>query len=154
MVLRCLGYRSYTVANRSWMDHKDLLTKRGCAKFGGLGAFFWRFPKTTDKTVEISLISSGASGGSLHGGASFEVEKAHFAAWKNKGPETVPPPEALYDNIVGWGWVSECGCAIYVPRQLTGWQFRAAPWQKDPNYRRGIGVRVKGVTGRDAIVAQ
>ena len=26
--------------------------------------------------------SSGASGGSLHGGASFKVEKAHFAACK------------------------------------------------------------------------
>ena len=32
------------------------------------------------------IISSGASGDSLHGGASFRVEKAHFAAWK-KGPE-------------------------------------------------------------------
>ena len=30
--------------------------------------------------------SSGASGGSLHGGASFKVEMAHFATWK-KGPE-------------------------------------------------------------------
>ena len=30
--------------------------------------------------------SSGASGGSLHGGASFEVEKARFAA-REKGPE-------------------------------------------------------------------
>ena len=30
--------------------------------------------------------SSGASGGCLHGGASFKVEKAHFAAQK-KGPE-------------------------------------------------------------------
>ena len=33
-----------------------------------------------------SKLSSGASGGSLHGGASFKVEKAHFAAWK-KSPE-------------------------------------------------------------------
>ena len=31
-------------------------------------------------------LSSGASGGSLHGGASSKVEKAHFAA-RNKGPE-------------------------------------------------------------------
>ena len=27
-------------------------------------------------------LSSGASGGSLHGGVSFKVGKAHFAAWK------------------------------------------------------------------------
>ena len=31
--------------------------------------------------------SSSASGGSLQGGASFKVEKAHFAAWKKMGPE-------------------------------------------------------------------
>ena len=57
--------------------------------------------------------SSGASGGSLHGGGSFKVEKAPLAAWK-KGPEncksefnemhcappSVPAPEALYDTIV------------------------------------------------------
>ena len=30
--------------------------------------------------------TSGVSGGSLQGGASFKAEKAHFAAW-NKGPE-------------------------------------------------------------------
>ena len=30
--------------------------------------------------------SSGASRGSLRRGASFKVEKAHFAAWR-KGPE-------------------------------------------------------------------
>ena len=28
----------------------------------------------------VDLISSGASGGSLHGGESFKVEKAHFTA--------------------------------------------------------------------------
>ena len=32
-------------------------------------------------------LSSGASGGCLHGGASFEVEKAHFAVRETKGPE-------------------------------------------------------------------
>ena len=31
---------------------------------------------------------------------------------------------------------------------------RIAPIRRDFNYRRGIGVRVEGVTGRDAIVAQ
>ena len=52
-------------------------------------------------------LSSGASGGSLHGDASFKVEKAHLAAEK-RGPEnrnmkkfappSVPPPEALYET--------------------------------------------------------
>ena len=40
----------------------------------------WAFPWTSACT------SSGASRGSLQGGASFDVEKAHFAAWK-RGPE-------------------------------------------------------------------
>ena len=30
--------------------------------------------------------SSGASGGSLHGGASFKVEKAHFCGMKSEPP--------------------------------------------------------------------
>ena len=60
------------------------------------------------KTRIFCPYSSGASGGSLHGGASFKEEKGHFAAWK-KGPESRKnevelrppplccPPEALYD---------------------------------------------------------
>ena len=36
---------------------------------------------------ESCAVSRGASGGCLHGGASFKVEKAHFAARK-KGPES------------------------------------------------------------------
>ena len=39
-------------------------------------------PETSAKTVENKQKSSGASGGSLQGGASFKVEKAHFAARK------------------------------------------------------------------------
>ena len=34
----------------------------------------------------VFVFSSGASGGSLHGGAIFKVEKTHFSAWK-RGPE-------------------------------------------------------------------
>ena len=61
-----------------------------------------------DSSSELKQsLSSGASGGCLHWGASSKVEKAHFAARK-KGPEncnnevklpprSVPPPEALYD---------------------------------------------------------
>ena len=47
--------------------------------------------------VRVPHKSSSASGSSLHGGASFKVEKANFAAWK-KGPEScknevrLPPP--------------------------------------------------------------
>ena len=32
----------------------------------------------------VWLFSSGASGGCLHGGASFKLEKAHFAAHKHE----------------------------------------------------------------------
>ena len=54
------------------------------------------------------ILSSGASGCSLHGGACFRVEKARLVAWK-RGPNnrknevklpspSVPRPEALYDS--------------------------------------------------------
>ena len=62
--------------------------------------------------------SRGASGGSLRGGASFKVEKAHFAAWK-KGPEnrknevklppSVSPHEALYDEC----WALFCNKLVF-----------------------------------------
>ena len=63
--------------------------------------------KVLNKMPFKTRLSSGASGGSLQGGASFKVKKAHFAARK-KGPEnrkqlskiaapSVPPPEALYE---------------------------------------------------------
>ena len=35
----------------------------------------------------LALLSKGAWGGCIHGGASLKGEKAHFAAWK-KGPES------------------------------------------------------------------
>ena len=53
--------------------------------------------------------SRGASRGCLHGGASFRVEMAHFAARKKgsgepqksskSAPPSVPPPEALYEKM-------------------------------------------------------
>ena len=57
---------------------------------------------------QIFQESSGASGGCLHGGASFKVEEAHFTAGK-KGPENrrnevklrpplCHPPETLYER--------------------------------------------------------
>ena len=39
-----------------------------------------------EKNSMTGVQSSGVSGGSLHGGASSKVEKAHLAAWK-RGPE-------------------------------------------------------------------
>ena len=62
-------------------------------------------PKPRSLTC-LSILSSGASGGCLHGGASFKVEKAHFAVrktfkgpgepqkWSEIVPPSVPPPEA------------------------------------------------------------
>ena len=46
---------------------------------------FRRFARIDSQKKQNSF-SRGVSGGSLHGGASFKVEKGHFAAWK-KGPE-------------------------------------------------------------------
>ena len=52
----------------------------------GLLPFFFLSQKAQKHALKKSYRSSGASGGFLHGGASFKVEKAHFAARK-KGPE-------------------------------------------------------------------
>ena len=45
--------------------------------------------------------SSGASGGCLHGGASFKVEQAHFAARK-KGPEKPPVCRPLKHSMIDY----------------------------------------------------
>ena len=85
-----------------------------------LGAYvFFRkhgtFPRFCSKMAPKNctpkcIFSSGASGGCLHGGASFQVEKAHFCCtikgsgepqkWSRIAPPSVPPPKALYDLLV------------------------------------------------------
>ena len=43
--------------------------------------------------------SSGASGGSLHGGARFGVDKAHCDAWGENGPENSKNEVKLTDSL-------------------------------------------------------
>ena len=64
----------------------SLGNKKGPVKQGNSAIFHFKgylnLPRLSPKNNPRRFLgnSSGASGGSLHGGASFKVEKAHFAA--------------------------------------------------------------------------
>ena len=58
---------------RDWEQTLCLVTAKANNGFGLFVSAFRSF-------LPLSRSSSAASGGSLHGGASFTVEKAHFAA--------------------------------------------------------------------------
>ena len=72
------------------------------------------------------------------------------------GSKKAPPPQKVHfwdPNMVFHGFAISGLC-----RRSAGSQQACCGVKREPRgvlfYRRGIGVRIKGVTGRDAIVAQ
>ena len=74
----------------------------------GIGSQRFKIAIGSNRNPQIRSNLKRCFRGSLHGGANFEVESAHFAAWKigsrepqkwsKLAPPCAPPPEALYSN--------------------------------------------------------